>query len=69
MFDKWDFYDCSQSMEFRRHGYQVAVPNMKEPWCVHDCGFIDLKQYDNERKKFVREYLQGMGNEERHMGE
>ena len=57
LFDKWDFYDCSQSMEFRRHGYQVAVPNMKEPWCVHDCGFIDLKQYENDREKFVREYL------------
>lgn len=57
LFDKWDFYDCSQSMEFRRHGYQVAVPNMKEPWCVHDCGFINLGQYDKEREKFVREYL------------
>lgn len=57
LFTNWDFYDCSQSMEFRRHGYQVVVPNMKEPWCVHDCGFINLKKYDNEREKFVREYL------------
>lgn len=57
LFDKWDFYDCSQSMEFIRHGYQVVVPNMREPWCVHDCGFVDLKDYDVEKEKFVAEYL------------
>lgn len=57
LFTGWDFYDCSQSMEFIRKGYQVVVPQMKEPWCVHDCGFIDLKNYDKERSKFVREYL------------
>ena len=57
LFNKWDFYDCSQSMEFIRHGYQVVVPNMREPWCVHDCGFVDLKDYDVEKEKFVAEYL------------
>ena len=57
LFTRWDFYDCSQSMEFIRKGYQVAVPNMKRPWCVHDCGFINLKDYDEERIKFVKEYL------------
>ncbi|MDE7132448.1 MAG: glycosyltransferase family protein [Lachnospiraceae bacterium] len=58
LFDKWDFYDCSQSMEFMRHGYKVVVPKTEEPWCVHDCGFINLKDYNGEREKFVREYLQ-----------
>lgn len=57
LFDKWDFYDCSQSMEFIRRGYKVVVPKTEEPWCVHDCGFINLKDYDGEREKFVREYL------------
>lgn len=57
LFTKWDFYDCSQSMEFIRKGYTVVVPNMKEPWCVHDCGFINLRDYEEERKKFVKEYL------------
>ncbi len=57
LFDKWDFYDCSQSMEFIRHGYQVVVPSMREPWCVHDCGFVNLKDYDIEKEKFVAEYL------------
>ena len=57
LFNGWDFYDCSQSMEFIRKGYQVAIPDMKEPWCVHDCGFINLKNYERERVKFVNEYL------------
>ena len=59
LFTKWDFYDCSQSMEFIRHGYKVIVPNMKEPWCVHDCGFIDFKNYDGEKAKYVAEYVSG----------
>ena len=58
LFDKWDFYDCSQSMEFIRHGYQVVVPRMDSPWCVHDCGFINLSRYEEERQKFVKEYLE-----------
>lgn len=57
LFDKWDFYDASQSMEFIRHGYKVVVPKMEMPWCVHDCGFINLGNYEEERRKFVQEYL------------
>jgi hypothetical protein len=64
LFDKWDFYDCSQSMEFIRHGFQVAVPKMSKPWCVHDCGFVNMDQYDGEREKFVREYLQPTSSRE-----
>ena len=57
LFDKWDFYDASQSMEFIRHGYKVIVPKMEQPWCVHDCGFISLGNYEGEREKFVQEYM------------
>lgn len=57
LFTGWDFYDCSQSMEFIRNGYKVVVPQMKQPWCVHDCGFLNLKNYEEEREKFIREYL------------
>lgn len=57
LFDKWDFYDCSQSMEFIRHGYKVVVPKTELPWCVHDCGFLNMENYDEERQKFVAEYL------------
>ena len=44
-------------MEFRRKGYRVVVPWMNEPWCVHDCGFINLQNYDGEKEKFIAEYL------------
>jgi hypothetical protein len=58
LFDQWDFYDCSQSMEFIRHGFQVAVPQMEKPWCLHDCGFLNLDNYDSEKEKFLKEYMQ-----------
>lgn len=57
LFTKWDFYDCAQSMEFIRRGYKVIVPNMRSPWVVHDCGFLNLGNYDNEKEKFIKEYL------------
>lgn len=56
LFNHWDFYDCSQSMEFIRKGYKVVVPAMKKPWCVHDCGFMNLEKYEGERIKFLKEY-------------
>lgn len=57
IFDKWDFYDASQSMEFIRKGYKVAVPNMEKSWVIHDCGFLNLDHYEEERLKFVKEYM------------
>lgn len=57
LFQKWDFYDASQSQEFIRHGYKVAVPKMETPWCLHDCGFLNMENYEGEKEKFVREYL------------
>lgn len=56
VFDKWDFYDCSQSKEFARCGYKVVVPRMGKPWCIHDSGFVSLLNYDEERVKFLKEY-------------
>lgn len=58
LFDKWDFYDCSQSMEFWQHGYKVVVPKIGDPWCVHDCGYLNFNNYETERRKFVKEYLE-----------
>lgn len=57
IFDKWDFYDASQTMEFIRKGYKVIIPNMEKPWVIHDCGLLNLDHYENERLKFVKEYL------------
>ena len=56
IFDKWDFYDASQSEEFRRAGYKVVVPYMEKPWCIHDDGFMDLKNYYDQRRKYLKEY-------------
>ncbi len=56
IFDKWDFYDASQSEEFIRAGYRVIVPYMDKPWCIHDDGFMDLKNYYNQRRKYLKEY-------------
>lgn len=52
----WDFYDISQSLEFRRRGNKIAVPYQKEPWCMHDCGNSKLIHYDEIRKKILSEY-------------
>lgn len=52
----WDFYDISQSLEFRRKGYDIGIPFQKKPWCMHDCGFSKLSHYDVDRKKILDEY-------------
>lgn len=56
LFQKWDFYDVSQSLEFQRQGYQVVVPNMERAWCIHDDGIWNLSNYYEEREIFLKEY-------------
>lgn len=56
LFTGWDFYDVSQSYEFRRAGYQVVVPYMDRPWCLHDYGVMNLENYDYWRTIFLKEY-------------
>lgn len=58
LFQNWDFYDVSQSQEFLRAGYKVVVPNQKQPWCIHDDGFFNLKNYYKAREIFIKEYAQ-----------
>ena len=58
IFDKWDFYDASHSMEFIKKGYKVVVPKMEKPWEIHDCGLLNKDNYEEEKEKFVREYLE-----------
>lgn len=52
----WDFYDISQSLEFQRRGYEVWVLGQKEPWCIHDCGYLSLASYDRGQKSFLQLY-------------
>lgn len=57
IFDGWDFYDCSQAMEMKRHGYVTVVPQMAMPWCMHDDGrVLNLIRFDHYRKRFLKEY-------------
>ena len=57
IFDGWHFYDMSQSIEFLKAGYQVVVPNQAEPWCIHECGYLNLdKEYEKYRNIFLDEY-------------
>ena len=56
LFDGWDFYDVSQSFEFRKRGYRVVVPEQKNPWCDHNDGILNLRHYDKYRKICMSEY-------------
>uniref|UniRef100_N2AZZ7 Streptomycin biosynthesis protein StrF domain-containing protein n=1 Tax=Eubacterium plexicaudatum ASF492 TaxID=1235802 RepID=N2AZZ7_9FIRM len=56
LFKNWDFYDLSQSMEFRKKGYKVVVPFTEKPWCIHDDGILNLGNYYKERNVYLKEY-------------
>lgn len=56
LFTAWDFYDISQSMEFRKAGYKIAVPHFEWPWVLHDDGFVNLVTYFEWRDIFLKEY-------------
>lgn len=56
LFDGWDFYDVSQSFEMCRKGFRVVVPAQRNPWCLHDDGILNLKDYDKYRKLCIKEY-------------
>ncbi len=53
--DKWDFYDISQSYEFRQAGYKVVLPYMNKPWAIHDESFSNMVNYYEQRDKFIEE--------------
>lgn len=57
LFTGWDFYDVSQSMEFTRQGYRIAIPYQQTPWVMHDNDFVNLSHYHSYRKIFLQEYF------------
>lgn len=59
LFTGWDFYDVSQSFEFRKAGYNIIIPPSDTPWCFHDDGIMNLTNY-NENRKLFREYYKDM---------
>ena len=56
LFQGWDYYDASQSVEFWKAGYKVVVPYMDMPWCLHENDLLNMADYDKWRRVFVREY-------------
>ncbi|QXM06349.1 glycosyltransferase [Crassaminicella indica] len=57
LLDGWHFYDASQSIEFIKAGYKVAIPKQSKPWCIHDCGIVNVNNgYEKYRKIFLDEY-------------
>ncbi|SFG24247.1 Glycosyltransferase like family protein [Oribacterium sp. WCC10] len=58
IFDGWDFYDLSQSMEFDRKNLRVIVPDQKDiEWCFHaDDMTSTLYEFEKYRKVFRDEY-------------
>lgn len=57
LFDKWHFYDLSQCMEFFKQGYKAAVLPQKMPLCNHFAGMSAFEGHNEERKKFLKEYI------------
>ena len=57
LFTHWHFYDVSQTMEFRRAGYQAAIIPSKLPLVEHRSGVVSLENYGDELQKFEREYM------------
>lgn len=56
IFDGWHLYDTSQCMEFKKNKYKIAVPNQVNPWFIHYCGDVSVKDYDKYRAIFINEY-------------
>ncbi len=56
LFDGWDFYDVSQSAEFRKQGLKVIVPEQSAAWVAHDDGMTDLSNYEKYRNIFLSDY-------------
>lgn len=53
----WHFYDISISMEYRRHGYKIIIPQHDEPWVIHCTSYRHLgPDYHDDMEAFKKEY-------------
>lgn len=58
LFDGWHIYDVSQSMEFIRKGYKVAIPRVDNLWILH-CEKYQThleREYHVARLQYLKEY-------------
>lgn len=57
IFDGWDFYDLSMSLEMRSSGKKLVVPRQRLPWCLHDDGgVLSMLNYDKYRQRAMKLY-------------
>lgn len=57
LFTGWDFYDISESMEFKKNKYKVIVPKQDDCWCLHEGNINNpTEAYEYYRKIFLDEY-------------
>ena len=52
----WDFYDVSQTMEMKKAGFRTVVPTQLYPWCLHDSGILNFRNYEKYRAICENEY-------------
>lgn len=58
----WDYYDAYQSINYIEHGYRIAVPNQRHPWCLHDDKkILNMFNYNKYRLQFIQKYSQYLG--------
>ncbi|MCR5701966.1 MAG: glycosyltransferase family protein [Lachnospiraceae bacterium] len=63
LFKGFHFYDISQSMEFKRKGYEVVIGKTSNPWILHDekvDKFLD-SDYEVAKTVFLKEYEENIG--------
>ena len=61
VFSRWDFYDISQCVEFKKAGYKVVVPYQEKIWCCHVDVLSGLAEYCDQYDLFFREYHEILG--------
>ena len=62
LFTGFHFYDTSQSLEFVKAGFRVAVPAQRDPWCLHWCGNeFPAEEYYRYRDVFLNHYREFLG--------
>lgn len=61
LFTEDGLYDISQSFEFRRRGYKIAIPNQEAPWCLSDHIHLRQDKYERNRKILKEEYPDLLG--------
>ena len=56
LFAGWHFYDLSQAYEFRRLGFQTVVLPQSGPRCTHYSVKPSVEGFEEDRRRFLREY-------------